>query len=118
MPTRRKKKNLVVGVFETRMGAARALADLKQAGFNDDQIGMVGRDAAGNTVRTGTAEETYADEGAVAGAVAGAGVGALVGAGVNTGVIAPAIPIVALGALGTVLLNAAGGAAIAGIAGR
>jgi uncharacterized protein (TIGR02271 family) len=117
MPTRRKKKNLVVGVFESRMAAERAIADLKRAGFTDDQIGMVGRDAEGNTIATGTAEETYADEGAVAGAVAGAGAGALVGAGVISGLIPPAIPIVALGALGTVLLNAAGGAVLVGIAG-
>jgi uncharacterized protein (TIGR02271 family) len=117
MPTRRKKKDVVVGVFETRHGAEQAMAELRKAGFTNDQISMVARDADGKTVRTEGDEETYADEGAVAGAVAGAGVGALVGIGVLSGVVPVIGPVLAVGALGTVLLNAATGAAIAGIAG-
>jgi uncharacterized protein (TIGR02271 family) len=118
MPNRRKKKDLVVGVFETRAGAEQAMADLRKAGFEKDHISMVARNADGKTVRTdGDDEETYADEGAVAGAVAGAGAGALVGLGVLSGVIPVIGPVLAIGALGTVLLNAAGGAVIAGIAG-
>eukprot|EP01136_Pigoraptor_vietnamica_P010386 Opistho-1_new@47952 len=31
-----------VGVFETRAAAERAVADLKAAGYRDDQIGLVG----------------------------------------------------------------------------
>ncbi|HVK17002.1 MAG TPA: DUF2382 domain-containing protein, partial [Fimbriiglobus sp.] len=117
MPNRRKKKDMTVGVFETRAGAEQAMAELRKAGFDKDQISMVARNADGKTVRTDGDEETYADEGAVAGAVAGAGVGALVGLGVLSGVIPVIGPVLAVGALGTVLLNAAGGAAIAGIAG-
>ncbi len=117
MPTRKKKKNTVVGVFETRAAAEQALAELRRAGFKDDQIGMVARNADGRMIRTQEGEETYADEGAVAGAVAGAGVGALVGVGVLSGVVPVVGPILAIGALGTILLNAAGGAVIAGIAG-
>jgi uncharacterized protein (TIGR02271 family) len=117
MPSRRKKKDVVVGVFETRHGAEQAIADLRKAGFDKDHISMVARGADGKTVRTDGDEETYADEGAVAGAVAGAGVGALVGIGVLSGVIPVIGPVLAVGALGTVLLNAATGAAIAGIAG-
>jgi uncharacterized protein (TIGR02271 family) len=108
---------VVVGVFETRQGAEQAIADLRKAGFDKDHISMVARGADGKTVRTDGDEETYADEGAVAGAVAGAGVGALVGLGVLSGVIPVIGPVLAVGALVTVLLNAAGGAAIAGIAG-
>jgi uncharacterized protein (TIGR02271 family) len=114
---RRKKKGVVIGVFETRAGAEQAMAELKRAGFKDDDIGMIGRDKSGRTIKSGKSEETYADEGAVAGAVAGAGVGALVGVGVITGVVPVIGPVLAIGALGTILLNAAGGAAIAGIAG-
>jgi uncharacterized protein (TIGR02271 family) len=117
MPNRRKKKDVVVGVFETRQGAEQAMAELRKAKFDKDHISMVARNADGKTVRTDGDEETYADEGAVAGAVAGAGVGALVGIGVLSGVIPVIGPVLAVGALGTVLLNAAGGAAIAGIAG-
>jgi len=117
MPARKKKHTHVVGVFETRARAEQAIAALKQAGFTDDQVGMVARDSEGKVVKSGATEETYADEGAVAGAVAGAGAGALVGAGVLAGVIPVVGPVLAIGALGTILLNAAGGAALAGIAG-
>jgi uncharacterized protein (TIGR02271 family) len=116
VPTR-KKPHAVVGVFENRERAERAVAELKAAGFAEDKIGMVYRGADGNTVKTGAAGETYAEEGAVAGAVAGAAGGALVGAGILAGVIPVIGPVLAIGTLGTVLLNAAGGAAIAGVAG-
>jgi hypothetical protein len=53
----------------------------------------------------------------VAGAIAGASLGGLVGLGVAAGVIPVVGPVLAVGTLGTVLLNAVGGAAIAGIAG-
>jgi uncharacterized protein (TIGR02271 family) len=117
MPTRRKKKNAVVGVFETRPQAERAMTDLRSAGFKEDEIGLVVRDERGQATRVDGEGDTYADEGAVAGAVAGAGAGALVGVGVLAGVIPVVGPVLAIGTLGTILLNAAGGAAIAGIAG-
>jgi uncharacterized protein (TIGR02271 family) len=117
MPTRKKKSNAVVGVFETRARAEQAIADLRAAGFDDDQIGMIHRDHEGKTVKTGAADDTYAEEGAVAGAVAGAAGGALVGAGILAGVIPVIGPVLALGTLGTILVNAAGGAALVGLAG-
>jgi uncharacterized protein (TIGR02271 family) len=116
MPTR-KKHNAVVGVFETKARAEQAIEDLKAAGFDEDKIGMVYRGADGKTVKTGAADDTYAEEGAVAGAVAGAAGGALVGAGIIAGVIPVIGPVLALGTLGTVLVNAAGGAAIVGLTG-
>jgi len=117
MPNRKKKHNAAVGVFETKARAEQAVADLKAAGFTDSEIGMVYRDAEGKTVKSGAADETYAEEGAVTGAVAGAAGGALIGAGILAGVIPVIGPVLALGTLGTVLANAAGGAAIAGLAG-
>ena len=107
----------MVGVFNNRTQAEQAIADLRAAGYSDDQIGMVARDSSGKTVRTTGSDDTYADEGAVAGTVAGAAAGAAVGAGILAGVIPVIGPVLAVGALGTVLLNAAGGAAIAGLAG-
>ena len=53
---------------------------------------------------------------AVAGALAGAGVGGLVGLGVLAGVIPVIGPAIAAGTLATILTNAAGGAAIGGLA--
>jgi uncharacterized protein (TIGR02271 family) len=107
----------VVGVFESRDQAERAVADLRKAGFADAHIGLVGRDASGATTRADGAGKTSAGEGAAIGAAAGAGVGGLVGLGIMAGVIPVIGPVLALGTLGTILLNAAGGAAIAGIAG-
>jgi uncharacterized protein (TIGR02271 family) len=106
-----------VGVFENRAAAERAVADLRKAGYRDDQIGLVAKDADGSTVRTDGAGETHAGEGALIGTAAGAGVGGLVGLGVLAGVIPVIGPVLAIGTLGTILLNAAGGAALAGLAG-
>jgi uncharacterized protein (TIGR02271 family) len=117
MPTRKKKHHAVIGVFETKARAEQAIAELRAADFDDSHIGMVYRDHEGKTVKSGAAGDTYADEGAVAGAVAGAAGGALVGAGIAAGTIPVIGPVLALGTLGTILVNAAGGAAIAGLAG-
>jgi hypothetical protein len=35
-------KGTTVGVFDTRGGALRAIADLRASGYPDDQIGLVG----------------------------------------------------------------------------
>jgi len=111
--------NTTVGVFATRAAADNAIAELKSAGYRDDQIGLVAKDSSGRTVkRDGSgAEETNAGEGAAVGAAAGALGGAAVGAGILAGVIPVIGPVLAIGTLGTILLNAAGGAAIAGVAG-
>lgn len=108
--------NAVVGVFYTRSEAEGAVRDLRDAGFSDDNIGMIARDADGNLVDE-RSHETLAGEGAAAGAVVGAGAGALVGLGVLAGTIPVIGPVLAVGTLGTVLLNAAGGAAILGLVG-
>jgi hypothetical protein len=117
MPSRRIKRATVVGVFRSRNQAERAIEELRRAGFMDDQIGMVIRDASGKPVQATNSDNSYLDEGAVTGIVAGAGAGAIIGLGVLAGVIPVIGPVLAVGALGTVLLNAAGGAALAGLAG-
>lgn len=114
------KCSTVVGVFDDRSEADRAIDDLRHAGFRNDQIGVVTRDLHGKTVvrKEGEEEtETRAASGALAGAVAGAGVGGLVGLGVLAGVIPVVGPALAAGTLATILSNAAGGAAIAGLGG-
>jgi len=116
MPTR-KKHHTVVGVFETKARADQAVADLKAAGFDDKNIGMVYHNAQGETVKKGAADDTNAGEGAAIGAAVGAAGGAAVGAGILAGVIPVIGPAFALGTLGTILANAAGGAAILGISG-
>lgn len=108
--------NAVVGVFYTRAEAETSIRDLRAAGFADDKIGMIARDAEGNMVNERN-NETLAGEGAAAGAVVGAGAGALIGLGILAGTIPVIGPVLALGTLGTVLVNAAGGAAILGLVG-
>ena len=106
-----------VGVFETRAAAEKAVAELRSAGYRDDQIGMVAKDASGNTVKTDGAGETHAGDGLAIGAAAGAATGAAVGLGILAGVIPVVGPAIMAGTLGTILSNALGGAAIAGLAG-
>lgn len=117
MPNRKKKHNVAIGVFETKARADRAVAELKEVGFTDADIGMVYRDTEGNTVKTGAADETNAAEGAAIGAAAGAGVAGLVSLGMSFGVIPVIGPILAMGPLAAALVSAAGGAAVAGIGG-
>jgi hypothetical protein len=107
----------VVGIFATRAAAEKAFAELRAAGYREDQIGLIGKDSKGRVVKKGKADETNAGEGLGIGAAVGAVGGAAVGAGVIAGVIPVIGPVLAIGILGTVLLNAAGGAAIAGLAG-
>jgi len=106
-----------VGVFETRAAAEKAVSELRAAGYRDDQIGLVAKNAEGKAVRTDGAGDTNAGEGLAIGAAAGAATGGLVGLGVLAGVIPVIGPVLAVGTLGTILLNAAGGAAIAGLTG-
>ena len=61
-----KQRSTVVGVFEDRRDADQAVAELKRAGFRDDQIGVAMRHAEGSTEAAKT-DDTYAEEGAVAG---------------------------------------------------
>jgi hypothetical protein len=107
--------NAVVGVFYTRSEAEQAIHELRNAGFNEDSIGMIARDSSGRMVKEDG--DTLAGEGAAAGAVVGAGAGALVGLGIVAGTIPVIGPVLALGTLGTVLLNAAGGAVLLGLVG-
>src|SRR5688500_5426180 len=88
-----------VGVFDTRDAAGRCVTALRSAGYRDDRIGMVARNASGKAVRTNAAGETYAEEGAAIGAVAGAATAAAVGAGMMAGVIPVIGPVLAIGPL-------------------
>jgi len=112
------QRSTVIGVFNSRAEADRAVDELLRAGFRRDQIGAVARDSDGKVRAQGKeAKDTYVEEGALAGAAAGAGVGGLIGLGVLAGVIPVIGPAIAVGTLGTILLNAAAGAAVAGVAG-
>ena len=112
----KKTMDATVGVFETRAAAERAVADLRAAGYRDDQISLIARDTRGNTVRTDGAGDNAA-EGAAVGAAAGAGALALGSLAVSFGVIPVIGPILAVGPIAAALISAAGGAAAGSVAG-
>jgi hypothetical protein len=117
MPNRG-EKNVVVGVFETRGQAEDAMLELRRVGFDDDEIGMLARDTAGKLVRTDAAgPRSNTEEGAAVGAVVGAAGGAALGAAALTGLIPAIGPVLAVGTLGALLVNAAGGAVVGLVAG-
>ena len=108
---------VTVGLFATREAADRAVEDLRKAGYEDNQIGLISKDSSGKAVKrdgSGSAD-TNAGEGATIGAAAGAAGGAAAGTAVGIGMLAGVIPvigpIIALGTLGTILVGAAAGAA-------
>lgn len=118
----------IVGVFESRERAQEAVAALKNAGFDDHQIGVAARHdssptlaaAPGHTrptVAPATDDDTYAAEGAATGAVAGAGVGGLWALGIAAGALPAIGPVVAGGILASLVASAAAGAAAGGLGG-
>ena len=107
----------VVGVFEDRIHANKAVTELHQAGFDQGQIGLAMRHAEGAGDVAATEHDSHATSGALAGALTGLGLGALAGLGVLAGVIPVVGPAIAAGTLGVVLSNAAAGAGIAGLLG-
>lgn len=108
----------VVGVFHNVRDAQAAIRELKDAGFRDDEIGVVGPGDEMETTTTGrTGGDTHAAEGAAVGAAGGAGLGALWAIGIAAGALPAIGPVIAGGILSAVLASAAGGAAVAGLAG-
>lgn len=115
----------VVGLFEDRDAAQRAVEDLERAGFQRDQISVALRDPREQkdfARETGT----HADTGLGAGATAGTIVGGLAGLLVGIGALAiPGIgPVLAIGPLagaigaaGTAAGTAAAGAGIGAVGG-
>jgi len=118
------QKSTIVGVFDDRQQADRAVDELRRAGFRDDQIGVAmrydaGSDAAGEATGSGTtaADESQAGTGTIAGVLGGLGLGAAAGLGVLSGVIPVIGPAIAGGTLGIILSNAAIGAGVGGLVG-
>ncbi len=113
--TKRTARETVVGVFHSHAEARKAVAELKSAGFTDEQIGVASRDQEGTFAEQN--EETMAEEGAVAGAATGLGAGALWGLGIVAGALPAIGPVIAGGALAAVAASAATAAAAGGLVG-
>jgi hypothetical protein len=107
----------IVGVFDDRRAAERAIEALGNAGFNHDHIGFVIRGA--DDVRGGMivdAEGTKDGKGAVTGAITGGMLGGVLAAAVA--VLIPGVgPVVAGGVLAAFFGGAIAGTAVGGILG-
>lgn len=110
-------KTLLVGVFDDRMEAERAVDELEQAGFTHDSVAFVLR--GGDVARGGTLTDavgTKDEHGAVTGAIAGGVFGGLLGAA--AALVIPGVgPVIAGGILATSLGYAGAGMAIGGLLG-
>jgi uncharacterized membrane protein len=104
------QRAVVVGVFTERSRAEEAIDELHRAGFTDQQIGFIVR----NATTFDMADETTADSttGAAVGAVSGGVVGGLLGAA-----SALLIPGLGLALAGGILAATLGGAALGAVAG-
>jgi hypothetical protein len=108
---------MTVGVFETRDAAERAVADLRAAGYRDDEISVVAKNESGEVVHTDATGHNNAADGAALGVAAGAGVGALASLAVSFGVIPVIGPVLAAGPIAAAVFTGAATAAAGGIAG-
>jgi hypothetical protein len=108
----------VMGVFNTRGHAERAIDSLRHAGFSAEQIGVAapGENLHQDESPTAKLEKT-AEKGAVSGVVTGTFVGALAGTAIVTGLIPGIGPVIAVGILAGIVGGAAAGAALGGFAG-
>lgn len=111
----------VVGVFEHRYQAERAVEHLRRAGFNEDDIGFASREGSWTKTEdhlaaadSGAAQD--AGSGAVTGMLTGGIVGGLLAAGAS--LLIPGVgPIIGGGILAATLAGAATGAAAGGLIG-
>lgn len=107
----------VAGLFDSRDAAERAVRALEQAGFNDRQVSLAGKDerARGGAGDRAGAGGGWGDQNLANGTGWGAGIGAGVGLAASLGALAiPGIgPLVAMGPLAATL----GGATAGGLAG-
>jgi hypothetical protein len=112
----------IVGIFANRSDAQRAVNELRQNNFREDQIGVI---SPGTEFGIPAAEASAADaathskiaEGAAIGAATGAGIGALWALGIAASVLPPIGPVIAGGLLMSVLASAGGAAAVGTLVG-
>src|SRR5687768_11362041 len=96
------QRTVVVGVFEDRHHAQKAVDELKRNGFTDAQIGVVAREDERHTSKMTEEKGSHAAAGAATGAAAGAGVGALWALGIAAGILPAIGPVIAGGLLASV----------------
>jgi hypothetical protein len=112
------ERKRAIGVFSRRHDAEVALTELRDAGFDLNQVSLIGKDTSGNVADIGVRGDK-ADEGAKTGAASGAAIGGLGGLLVGLGALAiPGIgPVILGGAAATALATTLTGGAIGAAAG-
>jgi uncharacterized protein (TIGR02271 family) len=107
----------IVGVFADQREAQKAVSDLRAAGFDENEIGLVTQNphGAGLAPRDGAGDK--APEGAAVGAATGLGIGALWALGIAAGILPAIGPAIAGGIFASILASAATGAAVGGLVG-
>jgi len=110
-------RSVVVGVFSDQTKAQEAIRELRRVGFQEDQIGVAGRQGIESTTGSSPPVGGSTAVGAGVGAVAGAGTGALWALGIAVGAVPAIGPVIAGGLLASVLASAAGTAAVGGLVG-
>lgn len=113
-------RSVVVGIFDDKRRAQKAIEELRNVGFGDDRLGVAARDQdVKEEVERGLKgrKGTHAEEGTAIGAAGGAAAGALWGLGVAAGMLPAVGPVIAGGTLMAVLASAGLGAAAGGLAG-
>ena len=114
----RPQNQAVVGVFASQTQGRQALQELRDAGFTEQQLGVVTPSGGDGGWRGETSDpDANWEEGAGAGAATGAALGGLWAVGIAAGALPAIGPIVAGGILASVLASALGGAAVGGVVG-
>ena len=109
MPT--EPNHMVVAVFDAHDPAQGAIDVLRQNGFADHEIGLVGPGGLREAKTPAGEREKELTAGAAAGAIAGGSAGAVLG-GLAAVLIPGAAPLVAAGFLASMVTGAAAGAAL------
>jgi len=109
-------RTTVVGVFEDRAAAERAVDRLKDAGFNAQQVGFAGHGEHDKPEGLSDDKAENIATGAAAGLIPGGIIGGVLGA-VATGLIPGIGPVISAGILAGTLGGAAAGAAAGGVLG-
>lgn len=110
----------VAGVYDSEVGANRAVAQLLDTGFNKEDISLIVSDKARHTIFASPTDDegSRATRGGAAGALFGGALGALVAGLTTVGVIAlPGTGLLFAGPIISVLTGVGAGAAAGGLSG-
>jgi outer membrane lipoprotein SlyB len=115
-------RSTVVGIFDNPEQAERAVAELRSAGFGENDVSLVrrrneGEGALANVSAGPHARETHWEEGAATGAMAGGVTGGLVGMVLAAGILPGVGAVLVGGPLTALLFGATTGAMAGGVIG-